>query len=91
MMHVHQAGSGVSMSASGLVGVAGGKILQKIACGASTAAIIRVRDGTTVSGTIILDSFPLTAGQVYELNLALATGCFIELVSGTGTWTAVHL
>jgi hypothetical protein len=52
---------------------------------ASTAGTVQVRDGNA-TGTIIVASFPVTAGIFYSMPFGISTGLYIELGGGaTGT------
>jgi len=82
----NQVGQPYNTSASGLL-KSGQGVLQKVIVAASSSGTLTIYDNTAASGTVILTAFPLTAGQVYELDIMFQTGCYIS-IGGTATITA---
>lgn len=84
-----ECGTPKSASASGVV-VAGPCGLLGVFCTASTSAVLKIFDNTAASGTVVADQFTLTAGSFYRIPAACANGIYVQLVSGTGTWSTFH-
>ena len=61
------------MTASGLV-KAGGGVARRVVCAASSSGTLTIYDNTTASAPIILNAFPLSAGQSYQLDAIFQTG-----------------
>ncbi len=85
-------------SASGLVKMAKGfSALQGILCATSSTAVVVVWDssGTNVANAAgdvsapvqITGQITLTAGQSYPIPSKINKGIYVQLVSGSGTWT----
>jgi hypothetical protein len=79
---------GVRQTTGGLVKKGNGT-LRRIACSASTAGTITAYDGTDATGTLLLNAFPLTAGQTPQFDLAFTNGLFI-VVGGTADYVVVY-
>lgn len=64
-----------------------------IVCSASTAGIIKIFDSNNgATGNVILDQYPLTAAAPpIILNAAYSNGLYIQLVSGTATFTVTYV
>lgn len=54
----------------------------------STSLTIKLWDNTAASGTVILNTFAVAAGQQILIPCEFATGLYIEFVAGSGTLTA---
>lgn len=57
----------------------------------STSLTIKVWDGTAASGTVILATFAVAAGQQKIMPCEFSTGLYIEFVSGSGSLTAYYV
>ena len=80
-----QVGQGVSTNASGLLRTGQGCV-QKIICAASSSGTITIYDNTSAAGTVLLNAFPVVAGNVYDVGLMFQLGCYIA-IGGTATIT----
>lgn len=76
------------MTASGLV-KAGNGLARRVICAASTSGTLTIYDNTAASGTIILNAFPLSAGQSYQLDALFQNGCYVAL-GGTADITFLY-
>lgn len=77
------------VSASGIVKSGAGRFSGFI-CTASSSGVVRLWDNTTATGTKILDSLAVSAGQIITIPggcTPFANGLYLELVSGTATIT----
>lgn len=77
------------VNASGVLLAAPGRFSGFI-CTASSSGVIRFWNNNAASGTKILDSMAVTAGQVVQIpggSTPFSTGLYFELVSGTATIT----
>ena len=79
-----------SKSASTLVKTGPGGVIY-IYPTASSTGIIALYDGLDATGTALTGSVTLTANTRYTVEMAFATGLFIQLVSGSATFYAVYV
>ena len=79
---------GLHMTGSGLV-KGGNGTLRRVLVAASSSGTLTVYDNTAASGTVLVNAFPLTAGQSIQFDLAFQVGCYISL-GGTADITAVY-
>lgn len=80
--------SGQPQAGAGLIATGQGT-LQKVIAVASTSGTLTIYDALSATGTPTLNGFPLTAGQVYPLDINFQIGCFIVL-GGTATITSTY-
>lgn len=69
------------LTASGQIKASQG-MLGGLFCASASGATATIYDSTTGSGTLIVNTFPLTAGTPYPFPCRFRTGCYIVL---TGT------
>ena len=70
------------LTASGLVKNNAG-VCGRIFCSSSSSGTVQIQDDTANNGThIVVNTFPLTAGQSYPFNLIMEHGIYI-VITGT--------
>ena len=79
-----------SKSADALIKTGQG-FLARVIVTASSVGVIRLYDNTAASGTVILDSLSVVAGDVVEIPVEFTTGLYFDLVSGTATVTILYI
>jgi hypothetical protein len=80
----------VSISASTAVKATPG-VLHRILVTASSSGILKVYDSTAASGTVVIANLSVAAKDNFELNIQCGTGIYVELVSGTATWSVMYV
>ncbi len=86
----------IRLTASALVKKATGLCtITGILCTESSSLIINVWDGQDASGTLgpttkVLGPLTLVAGNPYPIPAKLNNGLYIEVVSGTGSFTVFY-
>lgn len=78
-----------SISASTAVKATPG-VLHRILVTASSSGVLKVYDSTAASGTVVLSNLSVAAKDNFEINSQHGTGIYVELVSGTATWTVFY-
>lgn len=78
---INEVGAYKNLSASGLVYTGSGK-LKGLFCASTTSGTVKIWDNTAGSGTVIVNTFNLTAGTWYELPFTFHTGCYVT-IAGT--------
>lgn len=78
-----------ALSASGLVKDGAG-VLHLMLITASTALTVKLWDNTAASGTVIIDTMAVNAGEEYDLPAQFTTGLYVTL-GGTGTLTVFYV
>lgn len=68
----------------------GGRRLGGIFCASSTAGTVKIWDNTAASGTVVVNTFSVTAGTWYNLPAQTSTGLFIT-IGGTADITVFWL
>lgn len=83
--YLTQSASGLIKKATGLCTITG------ILCAVSNPAVIQVwdtpTDNTNALAKQVTGQLTMTAGQPYPIPAKINYGLYIQLVSGTGTWT----
>lgn len=87
---VVETGTHKIQSASGQVLPGRGQLLG-VFCGSSTSAVIKIWDNPAATGTVVVEALGMISGTFYPIPATCANGCYITLVSGTGSWTAFYI
>lgn len=86
----YNAGFPLAQSATGTVKTGAG-VIMSIVCSASSSLVLDVYDGTSTSGTKIIDTLSLAAGASVSINAVVASGIHVVVASGSGKWTVIYL
>lgn len=86
--YVPAAGVATALSATGTVR-SGQSLLLRIICSSGTSPSIQIYDNTAASGTLILDTTVMTAGQSIEVNAMASNGIHAVLAGTTPKFTVV--
>lgn len=67
-------------------------VFGKYACKTSSSGTLTLYDSSTssTSDTKLLDAFPLTAGNVYHFDIAVAKGIYV-VIGGTGNGSVLYV
>lgn len=77
-----------NLSASAQVKGSGG-VLSGIFVASSSSGTLKVWDNTAGSGTVLVNTFSVTAGTWYPLPFAFGKGCYVTL-GGTADFTVSY-
>ena len=75
---MNEVGSPKNLSASAIVATDAGKMLG-VFCASSSSGTLKLWDNTAASGTVIVNTFNLTAATFYEIPASFANGCYATI------------
>jgi len=82
---MNEVGSPLNISSTGAVKNGTGKLMG-VFCASSTSGTLKLWDNTAGSGTVIVNTFNLTAATFYEIPASFANGLYAT-VGGTADIT----
>lgn len=80
----------LALSASGLVKTGEG-ICGMVKISTSTDLILKFWDGVAASGTVIQSNIAVDAKEEHDIPAQFRTGLYVEIISGSGTFTVYFI